>query len=79
MNDYDEQFEWFSFLDYYRLTPPRNDLSRENAVDVKNVRKVDKIYPKRLSCTLFSLNSNFKTLEACLIIRNTKHLLGKRN
>jgi len=28
-------------------------LSRENAMDVKNLRKMDKIYPKRLSCILY--------------------------
>ena len=31
MNEHDQQFEWFSFLDYYHLTPPRNDLSRAGA------------------------------------------------
>lgn len=57
---------------------PRNDLSRENAVDVKNLRKMDQIYPKRLSCILFSLNSNLKTLEAYSVILRTKELLKVR-
>ena len=38
-------------------------LSHENAVNVKNLIKMDKIYRKKISCILFSLNWNFKTLE----------------
>ena len=46
-----------------RLMPHTDRLLlRENAVDVKNLRKMQKIKCKRLSCILFSLHSNFKTL-----------------
>lgn len=72
MNEHDQQFEWFSFLDYYHLTPPRNDLSRAGAdwsapiprkcSGCEEFEKNGQDIPQEAFMHFVSLNSNFKPL-----------------